>query len=100
MNIFDLKKLDDFKAKHSDARKALEAWEQIIRRGTFKHLVDLQNTYRWVEFKKETDTYVFKKIAKKYRLTVTIDFQAQNLRIRAIEEHDEYDRKNKQRKRQ
>ncbi len=88
MHVISKKKLREFSAKYSDSEPALSAWNQVARKAKWQHINDVKSLYP------STDAVgnftVFNIRGNKYRLIVSIDYEAQVIYIKYILTHAEY----------
>lgn len=93
MHVFTEKVLKEFAKKHADAATLLKAWLKLAEQGDFRDLTELKKTFGSVDMVpvKKRDFYVFNIGGNKYRLVAAIHFNTQNLYIRHVLTHAEYD---------
>ena len=92
MNVSSEKLLWAFAKKHADAAKPLAVWLRLVQRGHFRNLVELKRTFGSADMVpvKGRSLYVFNIGGNKYRLITTILFSAQELLVRHVLTHAEY----------
>lgn len=104
MHIIGRRKLDKFANKHSRAKSGFERWYRLMDEGTFQSIVDLRETFpqadpvlvspgKFSHQGKRTTLTVFN-IGSNVRLIAFINYKKQEVSIKYILTHDEYDRGN------
>jgi mRNA interferase HigB len=93
VHVISQKALREFAKAHADAETSLTSWLRLARRGTFRSLANLKQTFSSVDMVpvKGRSLYVFNIGGNKYRLIVAIHFNTQKLFVRQILAHSEYD---------
>ena len=89
MNIVGLRRLEKFKKDHAPARASCESWRTLTEGADWKKFEDVRKTFCKTDHHK--DQYIFD-LADHYRLIATINFATQEVFIRQIMHHDQYDR--------
>ncbi|NHZ77914.1 type II toxin-antitoxin system HigB family toxin [Massilia sp. CCM 8695] len=90
MRVISNKALKSFSAIQQDADGALQAWRKSIESKAFLNFADLRLTFNATD--KVGDYYIFDVGANKYRLVTSIHFNSQQLFIRDVFTHKEYDK--------
>ena len=91
MRIISRKALREFWEKHTDARKALEAWYLDTKKAKWKTPSDIKSVYRNASFV-TNDRVVFSIKGNRYRLVVVVVYQKGIVYIRFVGTHSEYDK--------
>lgn len=96
MEIIGRRKLDKFAQRHSTARSALQRWYTLMEEGTFESFVDLRETFPQadpvpIKAGEKTTLTVFN-IGRNVRLIAFVEYEEQEVSIRRVLTHDEYDR--------
>jgi mRNA interferase HigB len=93
VNVTGEKLLAAFGGKYPRAMKPLASWLTLARSGSFRSLIDLRTTFSDVEFVSvhRHEVYVFNIGGNKYRLIATIHFKAQEMVVRGVWTHADYD---------
>jgi len=91
MRIVTYKRIQEFVAKHADAKTPLQVWYHTLRAKNWQHLNDLRQSFTGVDYV-ENHRYVFNIKGNDYRLVAIISFVAQKAYIRFIGTHAEYDK--------
>jgi mRNA interferase HigB len=93
VNVNSEKLLWDFTKKYADAAEPLRAWRRLVLHGHFRTFVELKRTFSGVDLVsvKRGTFYVFNIKGNKYRLIATILFSLQELTVRYVLTHAEYD---------
>ncbi len=92
MEIIGTALLDAFTAKHTDAKKPVEAWCSIVRNATWARPQDIKNQFRTVDFLKNNRA-IFNIKGNHYRIVVQVRYVEGKLSIEWIGTHAEYSRK-------
>ncbi len=102
MHITGRRKLDKFASRHSNVSKRLQRWQELMEEGTFESIVDLQMTFpqadpvpvragKFSHSEEKTTLTVFN-IGRSVRLIAFINYKRQEVSIRHVLTHEEYDR--------
>ena len=91
MRIISRKALREFWGKHTDARKALEAWYADTKQANWKNPSDIKNVYQNVSFV-ASNRVVFNIKGNRYRLVVVVVYKHDIVYIRFVGTHSEYDK--------
>lgn len=90
MRVISNKALKNFSAIHHDADAPMQAWRKIIESRSFSNFAALKQTFNATD--KAGDYYVFDVGGNKYRIVTSIHFNSQQLFIRHVLTHKEYDK--------
>lgn len=90
MRIINRIKLDDFKRKHPQSRKPLQAWEQIVSATNYRDLVALKLSFgKKVDYVSSGYT-VFDIGGNKYRLITIVEYSYRLIEIKIVWTYSEY----------
>ncbi len=89
MKLISNRALREFATIHPNAETGLQNWRRLIERGTYYHFSDLKDTFANVD--KVGDRYVFNIGGNKYRLIASISFTTQQVFVKAVLTHKQYD---------
>jgi len=92
MHIITRKRLREFYDKHPQAKSGLEFWYKISSKATWKNFDQLRETFPSADLVK--NFRVFNISGNRYRLIVFIDYTYQEIYIRQVLTHAEYDKNN------
>ncbi|WP_370655565.1 type II toxin-antitoxin system HigB family toxin [Candidatus Binatus sp.] len=94
MHVISRKALTEFWKVHAGAEAPLKTWFKAARRGSFKNLAELKQTFKSVDYVSagRKGFYVFDIGGNKYRLIAAIHFNTQKLFIRHVLTHAQYDK--------
>ncbi|MCE3607590.1 type II toxin-antitoxin system HigB family toxin [Massilia sp. P8910] len=90
MRVISNKTLKNFSAIHRDADGALQAWRKSIESRAFLNFADLKLTFHATD--KVGDYYIFNVGGNKYRIVTSIHFNSQQLFIRHVFTHKDYNK--------
>lgn len=90
MKVVGRNKLDDFKAKHADAAKALDAWVREVRDAQWRTPHDVKARYPKASTM-GAHRVVFNICGNRYRLDVKISYAVSVVSVVRIGTHAEYD---------
>ncbi len=104
MHITGRRKLDKFAKRHSTTRRGLERWYESMEEGTFESIVDLKKIFpqadpvpvrtgKFSHSGEKTTLTVFN-IGRNVRLIAYINYRKQEVFVRHVLTHEEYDRGN------
>ena len=93
MKIVYLERLYEFVKKHADARKSLATWQDVAEKVVWKTKQDVLNDFPNAKMIKNNRAR-FEIKHNTHRLIVFINYDAQQVVIRFIGTHNEYDRIN------
>ena len=80
-----------FARKHATARKPLTRFLEQTRQATWKHLMDLKQTFPTADYS-PTGVVIFDIGGNKYRVVAKVEFEEQIVDIRKVLTHEEYSR--------
>ena len=90
MHIITRKRLNDYAAKHPDAKSSLQHWYRLIKSQDFASFADLRTVFPSAD--QIGRLTVFNIGGNKARLIAAIHYNRHKIYIRAVLTHDEYDR--------
>ena len=90
MHIITRKRLNDYAAKHPDAKSSLQHWYKLIKSKDLTSFADLQTVFPGAD--QVGRLTVFNIGGNKARLIAAIHYNRRKIYIRAVLTHDEYDR--------
>jgi mRNA interferase HigB len=89
MNTISRKKIREFVKLHLDSESSLNAWYKITKKAQWKNLAEVRQVYPHADL---VGNYtVFNIRGNHYRLIAEINYQFQQILIREILTHEEYD---------
>jgi mRNA interferase HigB len=92
MRIIKRSVINEFCAKHADARGSLEAWYGLTKRGKWQCPADIKALFGIsVDFVAENRA-IFDIKGNAYRLIAEINYKSQNVYIRFLDTHAAYNR--------
>lgn len=91
MRIIARKKIVDYYTIHPQAKSALDEWYKKTEEAEWQNLMDIKQTFNSVDYV-GNQHYVFNIKGNDFRLVVVIKFTPQNVFIRFIGTHAEYDK--------
>jgi mRNA interferase HigB len=90
MNTISFKAVREFALLHPDSETALAAWYKTAKRAAWRNLAEVRLVYPHAD---QVGRYtVFNIGGNKYRLIAEINYKYQQILIRRILTHEEYDR--------
>lgn len=89
MRVISNKALMDFAGRHPQAGEPLQAWRKIIESRSFANFAALKSAFNATD--RVANYYVFDIAGNKYRIIAAIHFNHQQLYIRNVFTHREYD---------
>jgi len=92
MHIISKKKLKEFWEIHSNAEPNLQTWYKIISKAKYKNFVELRQVFPSADL--VNNFTIFNISGNNYRLITLVDYQYQEIYIRYILTHAEYDKQN------
>ena len=93
MTVFGELLVTKFARKHAWARKPLARFLELAREAEWRHMPDVKETFSATDFDPDAQLYIFDIGGNRYRLTASVNFEAQSLLIDSVMTHEEYDRK-------
>ena len=89
MNTISLKRILEFAKRYPDSKSSLTAWYKITRKAQWRNLAEVRQVYPHADL---VGIYtVFNIRGNHYRLIAEINYQFQQVLIREILTHKEYD---------
>ena len=92
MHVITRRRLNEFAARHPEARSALSQWYRLAHKTRFRSFVDLRRTFPSADVVGKFT--VFDIGGNKVRLIAAIHYNRGKLYIRHVLTHEEYDRGN------
>jgi mRNA interferase HigB len=90
MNTISLKNIRTFVELHPDSKSSLTAWYKMAKKARWRSLAEVRQTYPHADL---VGRYtVFNIRGNHYRLIAEINYRFQQILIRAILTHEDYDR--------
>lgn len=93
MIILKLSLLDDFKKKHANSRKSIDAWITLVRLAEWTKSQDILQDFPTAKVV-TANRARFKIVGNKYRLIIEVEYIDKYVDIRFIGTHEEYDKIN------
>ena len=90
MHIISHKRLKEFWLKHPDAEPALQTWYIRTKLAHWRNLAELKRTFSTAD--QVARLTVFNVGGNNYRLIARVEFERQEVYIRAVLTHAEYDK--------
>jgi mRNA interferase HigB len=90
MKLANLAEVERFAARDRLARRALQTWVTAVRYAEWKHFAGLKKTFRSAD--KVGRFVVFNVGGNKYRVIAVVDFAFQQVHVKAVLDHSQYDR--------
>ena len=97
MRIVGRQKLEEFTAKHADARPWIENWIADAELSEWKTPQDIKGKYASASFLAD-NAVIFNVKGNRYRLEVLIAYRSGTLVVRKIETHAEYSKPGRHKK--
>lgn len=91
MQLIGLIKLDDFKRKHADARRPLDAWQIEAERAQWSGPQDVKSRYPSASFLADNQV-IFNIKGNTYRLVIKAKYQNGLILIEWVGTHADYDK--------
>lgn len=89
MNTISRKKIREFVKVHPDSKSSLTAWYKITKKAQWRNLAEVRQVYPHADI---VGNYtVFNIRGNHYRLISEVNYQFQQILIREILTHEEYD---------
>jgi mRNA interferase HigB len=92
MHLFTIRNLRQDASVYPDVAKQIKDWYEIVKVAEWQSLIDVQGIYR--EAEAVGNFTVFNIKGNKYRLIVSIDYEAQLIYYKYFLTHAEYDKEN------
>ena len=92
MHIITRKRLNDFAAKHPDAKSSLQHWYRSMKTSNFVSFADLRHVFPSAD--QVGGLTVFNIGGNKVRLIAAVHYNRRKIYIRAVLTHAEYDKGN------
>ena len=90
MNTISLKKIREFVSEHPDSKSSLIAWYKMVKKARWRSLAAVRLVYPHADL---VGNYtVFNIRGNHYRLIAEINYQYQQILIREILTHTDYDK--------
>ena len=89
MHVISRKALLEFCKHHDDSRVALDDWYRIVSKAKWQHINDVKSVYPSADAVGKFT--VFNIRGNKYRLIVSISYRTQDVYIKHVLTHTEYD---------
>lgn len=89
MNTISRKKIREFVKLHPDSKSSLTAWYKIAWKAQWRNLAEVKQVYPHADLVGNYTVFNIK--GNHYRLIAEINYQFQQILIRAILTHEEYD---------
>lgn len=90
MTVINIDLINDFCARHSDARIACQRWYNLLKETDCRSWHEMKQMFNSVD-NVGNDHYVFNIKGNRYRLIAVIHFQLQTVCIKRVCTHEEYD---------
>lgn len=91
MDLINRKVIDEFTAKHADARRPLLVWVRMVMEANWQTPSDIKESYRSVDFL-SGNRVVFNIKGNSYRLVVEVVYTRGVVDILRVGTHSEYNR--------
>jgi mRNA interferase HigB len=90
MRVIERGTLEEFWARHPDAKPSLESWYAVVRRATWKTPAEMKQVCANADLVGRRA--VFKISGNKYRLVARVNYRTQRAFVLFLLTHAEYDR--------
>ncbi len=90
MLIANYERAEKFAKKRARARSSLATWRDVTLKATWKNFDDVRKTFRTADI--FGDCTIFDIGGNNYRLIAKIDYEAEQVSIKTVMTHAEYDR--------
>lgn len=90
MKLISNRALRQFAAGHTDAEVPLQAWRRLIEKAVFRNFSELRAVFASAD--KVDDKIVFNIGGNKYRLIASVSFSTQQVFVKAVLTHADYDK--------
>jgi len=88
MRVVKPKTLKEFASHHSDSKKPLETWYNVMEQSCFQHIVEVQQVFPSAETVGRSTVFNIKN--NKYRLITAIHYNTQMVYVLEVMTHAEY----------
>ncbi len=92
MNVISYKAIRKFAKKHANARPSLDTWYKVTLKEQWRNFDDVKKTFRTADIYGKCT--IFNVGGNNYRLIAGINYKTQQVFIKAILTHAEYDKEN------
>lgn len=92
MKLYGQLKLDEFKKRHSTARKAIDAWIAEVEEAAWENTHCIKNRYPATDFLHD-NKIIFNIKGNQYRLVIKVDYLRQIVLVEWVGTHSEYSKK-------
>ena len=89
MILNGLTALTDFAAANAPAKKPLEAWQTLISKNSFKHYIELKNTFGAADY--SAPYTIFDVGGNKFRIIALVSYETQVVYVKFVMTHSQYD---------
>jgi mRNA interferase HigB len=90
MNTISVRRILEFVKTHEDSRSSLMAWYKIAKKASWQSLADVRKVYPHADLVERFTVFNIK--GNHYRLIAEINYKYQEILIRHILTHSEYDK--------
>jgi mRNA interferase HigB len=90
MDIVNVERIREFTSRNPRASTPMRRWETVVRESAWRTFQDVQATFNTADYVQ--GKVVFDVGGNKYRLVAVVDYQGQQVIVRAVMTHREYDR--------
>ena len=92
MDIINLDRIKEFQSKNPDSALPLKRWQDIVKSASWRNFQELHTTFRSADyFEKKV---IFNIGGNNYRLVAVIDYPQQQVIVRSVMTHSEYNKGN------
>jgi len=94
MNLIGWHKAKAFMKRYNQSRTVLDSWRQVVENTSWATPHDVQKTFPTADLiRGERLSWVFDVRGNKYRVIARVNYEAQEVLIREVLTHDEYEQK-------
>jgi len=90
MDIVNVERLREFVKRHPDAGASVRRWEAVVKESKWVSFRDVRNTFNTADY--VNGKIVFDLGGNNYRMVTVADFNGQQVIIRQVMTHAEYDK--------
>lgn len=90
MDIVNVDRLREFSRRNPGASAPLRRWEAVVRESSWSSFQDMRATFNTVDY--IAGKIVFDIGGNNYRLVAVVDYRGQQVIVRSVMTHREYDR--------